>query len=107
MTTPVASSRQTAARPRRGTVFEAIRAFGVMSGGPAMLVVLVLASIVLAARALFAADTPPWPTVTALIATAGYLLVLRPWSRRWGTRAGEVDQPLPGDELITDPGIEM
>jgi hypothetical protein len=93
--------------PRRGSVLEAARAFGVMSGGPALLVLLVLTSVAFAVRALIDGDAPPWPAAVGVIATLGYVTVLRPWTRRWGTRAGEVERPLPGDELVINPGIEM
>jgi hypothetical protein len=36
-------------------------------------------------------------------ALAGYVLVVRPWHLRWGTRAGEAQLPLPGDELVPQP----
>ena len=36
-------------------------------------------------------------------AIAGYALVVRPWHLRWGTRAGEAQLPLPGDELVPHP----
>ena len=39
-------------------------------------------------------------------AIAGYALVVRPWQLRWGTRAGEAQLPLPGDELVPQPMYE-
>jgi hypothetical protein len=35
-----------------------------------------------------------------------YFLALRPWHRRWGATAEEVAMPLPGDELVPDPGYQ-
>ena len=37
---------------------------------------------------------------------AGYALGIRPWHLRWGTRAGEAQLPLPGDELVPQPMYE-
>jgi hypothetical protein len=39
-------------------------------------------------------------------AIAGYALVVRPWHLRWGTRVGEAQLPLPGDELVPHPMYE-
>ncbi len=46
-----------------------------------------------------------WMLGAGLISTAlaGYALVVRPRHLRWGTREGEAQLPLPGDELIPDP----
>jgi hypothetical protein len=33
-----------------------------------------------------------------------YFLAIRPWHRRWGATDLEVEMPLPGDELLPDPG---
>jgi len=93
--------------PRRGTPLDAIRAFGIVSGGPVALVLLELASIVLVVRALVDGDTPPWPAMAGVAALTLYLVAFRPWSRRWGTHVGEVHRSLPGDELVADPGITM
>ena len=39
-------------------------------------------------------------------ALAGYALVVRPWHLHWGTREGEAQLPLPGDELVPHPMYE-
>jgi hypothetical protein len=39
-------------------------------------------------------------------ALAGFALVVRPWYLRWGTREGEAQVPLPGDELVPHPMYE-
>ncbi len=36
-------------------------------------------------------------------ALAGYALIVRPWHLQWGTREGEAQLPLPGDELVPHP----
>ena len=35
-----------------------------------------------------------------------YAFVIRPWHLRWGATGEEVDKPLPGDDLVPEPGIE-
>ncbi len=43
-------------------------------------------------------------------AIAGMLLLswlLRPWYSRWGTPKGEADRPLPGDEIVPQPTLEV
>ena len=34
-----------------------------------------------------------------------YFLLLWPWMSRWGATPSEVAQPLPGDDLISDPAL--
>jgi hypothetical protein len=36
-------------------------------------------------------------------ALAAYALVVRPWHIRWGATRSEATEPLPGDDLVTDP----
>lgn len=36
-------------------------------------------------------------------ALAGWAAFVRPWMRRWGATAEELDRPMPGDELIPNP----
>ncbi len=42
-------------------------------------------------------------TATALIA---YLRIIRPWFLRWGATGDEVEDPLPGDDLVPEPALE-
>jgi hypothetical protein len=46
--------------------------------------------------------------LTTLGAAAPWLygLIIRPWHRRWGATAQEPRMPLPGDELVPDPGYQ-
>ncbi len=90
-----------------GRLRDAVRAFGVMSGGPAIGLILALASIWLVARGVWTGVAPPWPAVAGVTVFVVYLVELRPWSRRWGATSVEVRQPLPGDELVPRPGIQM
>jgi hypothetical protein len=78
-----------------------------MIGGPALLLLLVLASVGLIVAALIAGDTPPWPAIAVLVAFGAYVIVFRPWTRRWGTTPAERAATLPGDEQVPEPGIEM
>jgi hypothetical protein len=46
----------------------------------------------------------------AAAAIAGMLLLswlLRPWYSRWGAPAGEAERPLPGDEIVPAPTLEV
>lgn len=46
----------------------------------------------------------------AALAMAGLLLfspLLRPWYSRWGLTAGEASRPLPGDEIVTQPFLQV
>jgi GNAT superfamily N-acetyltransferase len=85
----------------------ALRALAVMSGGMVVLVVAVVAALVVAIAAVVGGEAPPVPATVVLFAAALYALVLLPWTRRWGTRAGEVDAVLPGDEYVPRAGLRM
>ena len=48
--------------------------------------------------------------IGAATAIGGMLLVswmLRPWYSRWGVPSGEVQRPLPGDEMVPSPTLEV
>jgi len=47
------------------------------------------------------------PVWLLLAAGAGYILFLRPQIRRWGTRLGESERRLPGDEIIAEPHVNL
>jgi len=108
-----------AVNPRRGeasptaSLPDAVRAFGVMSGGPALLTLLAGGS--LAAVAAGALSGRPQTAAARLLrplialgaaAPALYLLAVRPWFLRWGATPEEARAALPGDELVPDPAIE-
>ena len=47
--------------------------------------------------------------IGAAVVAAGvavYTYGIRPWHRRWGATDGEVDRPLPGDDLVLDANFE-
>ena len=39
-------------------------------------------------------------------AIASYVVFIRPWHLRWGSRDEEVEQPLPGDDLVPEPKLQ-
>jgi hypothetical protein len=41
------------------------------------------------------------------IALGGYVLLVRPWQRRWGATDEEVKSSLPGDELVSNPDVVL
>src|SRR4051794_40982946 len=63
---------------------EAVRAFGVMLGGPIVLAAWMAASIAAVARAVLSLRPPPPLALFGTAATALYAFVIRPWHRRWG-----------------------
>ncbi len=44
--------------------------------------------------------------VVAGAAVAGYTSIVRPWHQRWGATDAEVEERLPGDDVIPDPELE-
>ncbi len=45
-------------------------------------------------------------TIGAMVAggaLTAYALVIRPWHLRWGATDAEVNEPLPGDEIVPRP----
>ncbi len=84
-----------------------VRAFAVMSSGPTVGTLAVLASGWSVSRALWHRRRPTPAAALSVAAAIAYLTTLRPWSRRWGATHDEVMIPLPGDELVETPGIVM
>ncbi len=93
--------------PQARNAGAAIRAFGVMSGGPAVLAGLAGASIWLTGRALRRHHRPSPPVLLGFAGIVTCVAVARPWSRSWGATPDESEKPLPGDELVPDPGVTM
>jgi hypothetical protein len=89
------------------SIGEAARAFGVMSGGAAVLAGAVAWSVASTARAVRHRRRPPVAALAGVGALALYATVVIPWTRRWGATQDETTAPLPGDELVLHPGIEM
>ena len=36
-----------------------------------------------------------------------YMLLIRPWHLRWGATEEEIEKPLPGDDLVPEPGSQF
>lgn len=88
-------------------VLGTVRAFAVVSGGPAVGLLATIASVWSVARALRRRRRPPTAALFTAATAVAYAAVLRPWSRRWGATKDETTLPLPGDELVESPGITM
>ena len=108
-----AQSDRVAVSPAQGSLLDAVRGFGMMSGPTFVLEVLVGACVVATVRGALA--RPRRNRLERLLrplvalgaaAPAVYLLAVRPWHLRWGATDQEVRKPLPGDELVPEPGIE-
>lgn len=63
---------------------EAVRAFGMMLGGPIALAASAAASIAAVVRASLSLRRPPTLALLGTAATGLYALVIRPWHLRWG-----------------------
>jgi hypothetical protein len=92
--------------PARGTLAQAARAFGVMLGGPVLLAAGSAACVASTARALAGGRRPGALALTGTAALLAYVGVLRPRIRTWGATPEESAKALPGDDLVSDAGLE-
>jgi hypothetical protein len=86
---------------------EALRAFGVMLGGPIALAAAAATSVVAVARAVLSGRPPPPLALLGTAAAALYAWVLRPWHLRWGAEAGDERRELPGDDLLAEHATQI
>jgi hypothetical protein len=86
---------------------EAVRAFGVMLGGPIALAACAAGSIAAVARAVISVRRPPPLALLGAAATALYAFVIRPWHLRWGAVAEDEKRELPGDEYLPKDGTQI
>jgi hypothetical protein len=86
---------------------EAVRAFGVMLGGPIALAGLAAASTVSVARAIMNLRRPSPVVLFGTAATALYAVAIRPWHLRWGAEPEDEHRDLPGDELLREEGTKI
>jgi hypothetical protein len=93
-------------------VIDRIRAAGIAIG-PSLLLDLAVAAgtAAVATGWAFRPRTGPGRLVRPLAVLGAafpwaYFLAIRPWHRRWGATAEEVGMPLPGDDLVPDPGYQ-
>ena len=71
-------------------LLDTVRGFGVMVGGPVLLVAAAVGSVAFVARSLARGRLPrPAPALGAL-AVAGYVVGVRPWHLAWGVTPDEV-----------------
>jgi hypothetical protein len=106
------STDQSSASGNRFSVIDAVRAFGVVLG-PSLVLDLFAAFGTLAVasgwplrpREGLARLLRPLVILGALLPWA-YAFLIRPWHLRWGATDEDFSKPLPGDELVPDPGIE-
>ena len=91
------------------SVFDAVRAFGVMAGPSALFDLFLVGSVIATIRgALIRPRTNASRRLRPLVAlgtalAVAYPAVIRPWMMRWGASDEERRKPLPGDELVPDP----
>src|SRR5688572_9384436 len=96
----------TPAEPPCGTATDAVRAFGVVFGGAAVLDGLAAAGMVSTVRALVRGRRPGRAAMLGAAATAAYAVAVVPRMRTWGSTPCECGRELPGDELVPDPGAQ-
>lgn len=89
-----------------GTLAQAARAFGVMLGGPLLLAAGSAACAVSAARALATGRRPSVLSLAGTAALLAYAGLARSRIRTWGATPEEIQKPLPGDDLVEEPGLE-
>ena len=89
-----------------GSALDAVRAFGVMVGGPILLAGAATLGIGSAGRATARRRRPGPVALAGVAGLAAYALLARPWLQNWGSSEYERSTPLPGDELVPDPGIQ-
>jgi hypothetical protein len=84
-----------------------LRAFAVMLGGPALLLLAGVASIGATLRALGQRRRPSGQAAIGTTAALGYFAVVRPWLRQWSATPEERVRELPGDETVPAPGSQQ
>jgi hypothetical protein len=86
--------------PVRANALGAVRAFGVMLGGPAVLLSATIAVAARTAQALRAGRLPRLDAAGVLAGAAAYGCWARPWMRRWGATEAELEG---GWSLVVEP----
>jgi hypothetical protein len=85
----------------------AIRAAAVTFGGQALLSVTAIAALTELGLAIRRRRRPRNWALIVIGGAMAYEVGLKPWMRSWGATPEETTRPLPGDELVADPGIEI
>jgi hypothetical protein len=94
-------------KARSTGALEAVRAFGVVFGGPVTLIAVAIAGAVSVARSIRGGQAPRPLATWICVAAALYAKVLRPWHLRWGSTPADTARPLPGDELLPEVGTDI
>jgi len=105
-TTLVAEPAPTADATRPGKLAGA-RAFGVMLGGPLLLLAATGAGLVSTLRAVQARRLPRADAAAVLGVAAAYNHWMLPWMRTWGATDAELAMTLPGDETVPAGGVRQ
>jgi hypothetical protein len=95
-----------AATEAKPSLFDAVRAFGVMLGGSALLVGTGAASVASFSRALVRRRRPTAFAVAGTGAVATYITVIRRWLLNWGASEEEMIRTLPCDDTVPDAGMQ-
>jgi hypothetical protein len=85
----------------------AVRACGVMLGGPLALLAAVAAGAASTVRELRNRRPPRFAAAAALATAAVYLGWIRPWMRGWGATDDELEMALPGDDELANPSVQQ
>jgi hypothetical protein len=105
-------TEETSRMGQRPSVTEIVRGMGVLLGPSLLLGLLVVFGTwaVMTGRVFRHREGParllrPLAILGASFPWA-YAFAIRPWHLRWGATDEELEKPLPGDELVPDPGIQ-
>jgi hypothetical protein len=95
------------ATPAGATTLGAVRGFGVMLGGPIVLLAAVAAAAVHTLRALAGRRRPCSRAVAVLGTAAAYQCWMRPRMLRWGATGADLERALPGHETGAGPAAHI
>lgn len=98
---------EAAATPIGASTLSAVRAFGVMLGGPLVWLAAIAAAAARTLCALRARRPPPAGAVAVLGMAAAYQRWMRPWMCRWGATDVDLERALPGHEIGSGPVAHM
>ena len=91
---------------RKASPLDTLRAFGVMLGGSAALAAAAAWSIGSTGRAILNRQRPRGLPPVGAFGALAYAVLVRPWLLNWGAIPEERLKPLPGDELVPEPGVQ-
>jgi hypothetical protein len=106
-TPPPAFASSLSTKAAVASPLSAVRAFGVMLGGPIVLLAATAAAAASTVGELRNRRPPRGIAVVVLGAAAAYLRWIRPWTRSWGATDDELQMGLPGDETVASPSVQQ